>query len=717
MPCITEVNSMDKQQKKRIKKYVSWIALAALVCGLAIMPLVATNEEEKEGPQLSILSGTVKNETITTGLKGGGTLSPQAAEKVLLPSGVKITEFLVDNGDIVAQGDPLASVDRVSVMAAITAVHETMDYLMEEMEDAKDESARSKVVAQAGGYVKAIYAKTGESVQDVMLRDGALAVLSLDGLMAADITADTTFTKGDGVLVRLEDGTEVDGRVDANVEGILTVTIEDDRYPIGMPVQVLTKEGADLGSGALYVHNGWKAVAYTGTVSKINTSVNKEVKSGTNLMSLKDTEFNAQLEALHSQYSDYEALMLDLFRMYQSTLITAPCSGMISGVDTDSIHILCTADEEYSFDLLANAPNGNDDIAYTNFVGIVTGMNDGNWNLSMNPQDLTIPDYTDLSGVPRDPAAMTNPITFIPTAPIYELSGGSWVQIQASAITVGDILLLASDESGNFVWVVRIASAPKEEEPEPSTPPMPTFPPIETTPPTDPTDPSAPTEPPTEPSIPNMPNIPSFPNFPSWGGQFGGMMGGSYPGIGGTQQEDSFQLFDLEGSQLMSVTPCDTMTLAIAVDEHDIRKIETGMTAEITIPALNQNFAASISKIIPVGANNGGSSKFTVELTLPRQEKMLAGMSATAFIALETTQKISVIPVEALVDEGSRTYVYTGYDEKNDVLTNPVDVQLGVSDGIVTEILSGLKSGDTYWYAYYDTLEIDNSADTGFSFG
>lgn len=721
---------MEKAKKKRIQKYISWILLAVLVAGLAVMPLVAKSEEEADGPVASILSGTVQTGSITTGLNGGGTLTSQEAMNVVIPTGVKITEFLVKNGDVVSKGDPLATIDRVTVMNTITDLQETMDYLIEEMADVTDESASTKVTAEAGGLVKIIYAEEGDSVQDVMLEHGALAVLSLDGLMAVAMEHKTDLTTGDSVTVIFEDGTKVSGRVDSNMDGILEVTVEDNGYKAGAKVAVTTEDGEQIGSGELYVHNAWNAVAYTGTVSKIHAKIDKTVSSGTTLVTLKDTDFNARLQSLLSQYNDYEKLMLELFQMYQQDTITAPCDGKVSGVDEDSVQLLSDAGTGYTLSLLANAPNGNDDASYTNFVGMVTSVDgQGNIRLAMNPTAIHITDYQDLSGVPTDTSAMTKPTVYIPTAPIYELAGGSWTQISVASLSVNDILLFAHDENGNTVWVVRISAA-QPETPEDTTPTVPeaSTPPSESTEPTQPgetpTDPTLPGETPTEPEGGSGSTIPGqggtvenpFGNIGGIGGMGG--MGGMAGYFGGYPQEETFDLFDLEGTVLMSVTPQETVTLSIDVDEQDISKVQLGMTAEVTITALkNETFPATVTEIGNTGTNNGGSSKFPVELTLVLTEGMLEGMTAMATIPMQTTEDIPVIPVEALVETGSKTYVYTGYDEKNDTLTNMVEVTLGVSDGIHAQILSGLAAGDTYWYSYFDTLEIDNTAESGFGFG
>ena len=54
----------------------------------------------------------------------------------------------------------------------------------------------------------------------------------------------------------------------------------------------------------------------------------------------------------------------------------------------------------------------------------------------------------------------------------------------------------------------------------------------------------------------------------------------------------------------------------------------------------------------------------------------------------------------------SNEFTVTIYDAENETFINPVDVELGISDGLYVQILSGLQEGDTFWYAYYDTLDI-----------
>ena len=702
---------MEKQTKKQVKKVISWVLILALVALLAALPMIASGKEQVSGPQASILSARAENRAISTAILGGGSLATQEALAVTLPADVRITEYLVQNGDTVTAGQPIASVDRVSVMTAITQVQETMEYLQEELNDISGDTESAKVTATAGGTVKAVYAAEGEKVQDVMLRHGALAVLSLDGMMAVQIQRSTSLSGGDSVCVTLSDGTEVTGRVESNLEGILTVTIEDEDFALGEEVKVTTEDGDRIGTGTLYIHSPWNVLAYSGTVSRVRVSQGDTVRSGYTLFHLTDTGHTAQFDALSAQHREYEALMLELFRMYQSQTVNAPGDGMVTGVDDTGAYMLSGSQGGWTLSLLTNAPNGDDETAYVNYVGQVTQVGIDGLIMKMNPQALSVADYLDLSAVPLDTALMTEEVIYNANAPVYQWSGEEWLQIGAGSVAAGDILLFAGDSAGNFVWVVRVGSVQSEVPEE--------------TDPTQPSDPSQPTEPgtPIDPSAPTDPSTPADPSTPTGPGQSGGSFPqGSMPsfGGGGMAQEDAFELYGLDTVTIASVTPQESATVQITVDELDISSVYVGQPTSVTLDALTgQQFEGAVTSISASGENEGGNSKFTVEVTLQKSEQMLPGMRASVSIVLDTAANTLCIPVAALTETETGTLVYTGYDEETEVFTGAVTVETGVSDGEYVQILSGIPEGTTVFYPYYDTLVISSAPEAagGFPFG
>ena len=822
---------MDKAKKTNLKKYITWGCLGALVLILALMPLLARNDREEDGPQASILSGTVETGSVSAVLHGGGTLEAVDAEDITIPSGVKITEFLVANGDVVTEGTPLATVDKVTVMTAITEVKDTLEYLEEQMEDVRDETVSSSVTAKAGGRIKAVYAAEGDNVQEVMLEHGALAVLSLDSMMAVKLTQKADVATGDNVIITLSDGTEVSGRVESNLSGEIVITVEDEGYAIGEKVTVTTEGGDGIGQGELYVHNAWYATAYTGTISRVSAKEERTVSSGATLFTLTDTEFTAQYEYLASQHREYEELMQELFQMYESGTINAPCDGVISGVDKNSTHLLAAEETQWQAELL-KAETGSGETAWKVILLSETadskctcGVGDGDKNpehhdvscimacdRTVNCKaekhekscirscdhaavaegcDATGKHYSDcirsctaadeegecgaskyhyinciescivsdgsvvcpaqgahhsacimscdktencpgtgyhhaacvtlcdgtldcdainhresceLYGVTYTAyaakvlsagtaiVANVDPVTVYTVAPaengwvldknlntdlmIYETEVIPSNKVTCSA---GDIILImtGTNSSGETVVENKVVVYRQSQQSGGGT----------------------------------TGGVSGLPGNLS--GMLGGMSGmsgmfGSY-GSSGTQE---FELFDLEGDVLMTVTPQNAMSLTISIDEHDISKVAMGQTAQIKVNALkNKSFEAEITKVGMIGSNSGGSSKFTVELTLDKGEDMLDGMSATASIPLYTKEDVLIIPVKALAEDGAQTVVYTALDKETGEPASPVVVEIGVSDGENAEILSGLEAGDTYYYAYYDTLELSTEVE------
>ena len=670
---------MDKARKKNIKRIIALVCAAAVVVLLAAMPLIAKQDDGEDGPKASILTDTVTTGSINTELIGGGTLAEETAVTISVPAEVKLTEFLVSNGQQVTEGTPIASVDRVTVMTAISQVQETLEYLSGQIEEAGDVSTTEKVNALAGGIVKIIYAQEGESVQQVMLEHGALAVLSLDGLMAVDLEGESALPVGTEVTVTFSDGSQAAGKIAKNLAGEMTVTVADDGYIPGDAVAVASQDGTAIGAGELYIYSPWNATAYAGTVDSISVSVGDKLSAGKTLMVLTDVGYSAAYRQLISQRQEYEELMLELFEMYQTETITAPCDGVVSGIDKDSVQLLSDNGQGFVLSFLANSPNGDDETLYLNYVGQVTGISPEGWEMNINPQSVPIADYMELSGVSLDTASMTQSVLHTRTdLPLYTLSGGSWQRVGDADIGIGDILLFASDASGNLVWGVLLQKATQPDQPG------------------DTTDPSDPTEP----GIPEGPGGSGNPgtNFPSGGwGNMGGMV----------QEESAFELYGLDMADVATVTPQNTMTMEIIIDELDIRHLQVGMAAEIKIDALGgEKYTATIAEIGNTGTSNGGNSKYTVVLTMDRAENMLSGMNATATIVLGATGDVLMIPADALMEQGNETIVYTAYDPETETLLDPVTVRVGCSDGENVEILEGLTAGQTYYYAYYDTLEI-----------
>ena len=424
--------------------------------------------------------------------------------------------------------------------------------------------------------------------------------------------------------------------------------------------------------------------------------------------------------------------------LYPERVLRVMSCSSFSGVDEESLQLL-GAQGTYTLSFLANSPDGDDQILYSNYLAQVAAIADNGWVLKVNPQALLIADYLELTNMTVDTKAMTQTVLHTQTdLPIFTLLDGQWQQADRNGVKAGDVLLFAADSEGNFVWGVLLPQQENTQQPGEATPDTPQRPDGSEQPdtperpggseqPDTPTDPGTSTPPSgsgnqTQPNDSSRPGTSTTPNF-SGGSMPGGNWSGTMPegsmgGTGSYPQGDMVQpeeeLYAMDMTQIAAVTPQTAMTLDITVDEQDIAALQVGMEAQIRIDALGgEKHTATITDIGNTGTNNGGSSKYTVSLTVDRAENMLSGMTATATVEISATGEVLTVPADALVEQGNQTLVYTGYDEENETLLNPVAVTVGVSDGETVEILEGLTQGQTYYYAYYDTLEISFTPDFG----
>ncbi len=167
----------------------------------------------------------------------------------------------------------------------------------------------------------------------------------------------------------------------------------------------------------------------------------------------------------------------------------------------------------------------------------------------------------------------------------------------------------------------------------------------------------------------------------------------------------AYETYSIDEKDVITITPRDTMTIEISVDELDILQLETGLDVEVTLDAVTgQSFSGQVTEISSTGTNEGGNTKFAVTVTIDRTEQMLVGMNASVKIVTDETDASVTVPAAALVEDGGSTYIYTSYNTQEETLTGLTEVETGVSDGETVEILSGLSYGDNYYYSYAESL-------------
>lgn len=318
-----------KRKSIRTVLIIAAVLVAALTAGVSILQRQVRKQFTSSSQE--VLRAAAERGTISTVVSGSGTLTNVDTETVSVPTGVEVTEILVEFGDTVSEGDLLATVDMASVRTAMSDLQGEIENLDDQIADADGDTVSSYVSAGVPGRVKAIYAEKGKLVEDVMVEHGGLAEISLDGCMAADIETDA-LSEGDRVTVVLSDGEETEGTVEKTVGGTATVLVTDNGPENGEAVTVKSESGAELGSGTLYIHNALTVTGYAGTVSTVDAVLNQKVYASTTLFTLKDTSTSASYDALLRERSEKEETLLKLLQIQRSNGLTAPISGSVYSV-------------------------------------------------------------------------------------------------------------------------------------------------------------------------------------------------------------------------------------------------------------------------------------------------------------------------------------------------------------------------------------------------
>ncbi len=324
-----------KLTPRQIRKIVIIAVLIAAVIAAVVLYLrkkVKDNYAVDTTPEVTSASVTVGS--ISTSVSGSGRLGDDDAEQIDIPSGVELETIYVSPGDKVSEGDILASVKMSSVLSAMATVSDEIDTLDSEISSAASSGTSTSITSSVSGRVKKIYAGTGDTIASVMYEHGALALVSLDGYMAADIETDA-LAAGDSVTVTSSDGKTYTGTVSEVSLGTATILVTDNGTVYGDTVTISSADGETLGTAELTIHDELKVVGYTGTVSKISVTENSTVYSGSGLFTLTDTAKAASYQSLLSQRSEKEETLEQLIRIYKEGALYTTISGTVKQISAE----------------------------------------------------------------------------------------------------------------------------------------------------------------------------------------------------------------------------------------------------------------------------------------------------------------------------------------------------------------------------------------------
>jgi len=154
----------------------------------------------------------------------------------------------------------------------------------------------------------------------------------------------------------------------------------------------------------------------------------------------------------------------------------------------------------------------------------------------------------------------------------------------------------------------------------------------------------------------------------------------------------------LGSSATLVMTLGDTSEVYVKgkVDESDIGKVYLGQRARIKVESFkDKTFDGKVTKISPMGVEKDNVTTFEVRVSIQNPGgELKAEMTANAEIILEEHKNVLQIPEGAILYDKDKKASVEIPNPKGKEGKEKLAVNIGISNGAKTEVLSGLKEGD-----------------------
>jgi HlyD family secretion protein len=132
------------------------------------------------------------------------------------------------------------------------------------------------------------------------------------------------------------------------------------------------------------------------------------------------------------------------------------------------------------------------------------------------------------------------------------------------------------------------------------------------------------------------------------------------------------------------------------VDEADIAHVYMGQPARIKVESFRDRvFNGKVTKISPMGVEKDNVTTFEVRVSINNPGgELKAQMTANAEILLDEHKGVLTVPENAVTYDNQKKATVAIPDKSQKDGSRKVPVTVGLSNGSITEITSGLKEGD-----------------------
>ena len=715
------MNRENDKNKKRRKKV---IALALVLCLVVTTAGITINKKNKSNAKESkTISATVKTGTIKESVSGTGTISYADSTDIVVPADLEMSEILVSEGENVKKGTLLATVDETSLDVCIYDVKEAISDLDSTITSEQSSTTTKYITADVSGTVEKVYVKSGDDIADVMIENGALLLIK-NGSETIKVIG------SDGVIsgINVSEGDTV-----SSTTKVLTIESEAQSGDYLQAIKDREELVSILEILLSIKKNGGVVAATDGVVAAINITDNSTSSGKGSSSEGTDVTGNDSSSDNSKDVTDVEGSINTIEAVTMTYLSQGTCddSGSVvsdnssleysygtadnSGASADRIQILkelkagagriegTTKDMEYA--------DKEDAEVWTECTDEYTEVSKGTWYVRYKTTDsektsesveIKVTEETSDSSVEGSDSESSSTSSAGKSSLADSTTDSTGKSSSADSTTDSTGKSSSADSTTDSTGKSSSADSTTDSTGKSSL--------ADST--TDSTSKSSSVDSSSgKSSSTGSSSSGSSGKSSSTGSSSSGSSGKSSSSSSSSSGGSSNDTSVVSTIGAFTIAGGDKMLVTMNVDELDILSMKEGLSAEVTLDAVeNETYEGTITTVCGTTNSSDKTAQYSVEITFDKTDEMLSGMNASVAVIVEEASDVMTVPLVAVSDEGRSSYVYTGYDESSGELTGKREVTLGMSDANNVEIKEGLSEGDLVYYIMQESESSDSKS-------
>lgn len=187
-----------RQARKKKSFWITVVIVAVLFLALVVGLIARAKGKSSQAAERTVQSATAEKGSISTTVVGTGTLQNGTATDVVVPTGIKVKEVLVESGDTVEEGQTLATLDEASIASELLEVKESKESVQEQIDslsDDADDSGTTEYLEAKVLYGQMEELNAAEASLNTLLETKAVTASCAGTVDSVNVSADTEVTQ------------------------------------------------------------------------------------------------------------------------------------------------------------------------------------------------------------------------------------------------------------------------------------------------------------------------------------------------------------------------------------------------------------------------------------------------------------------------------------------------------------------------------------------